>query len=402
VVKGLRVLRHAIAALGLLAVAGCATATASPSSPTSAEPTIREMPPLTPTPTPALAAGASLELNPGRLPVEVTGKYLEVASDGWSIWYSAPGPGETESAPDLYRYEPGAERPELIWRNPERDRSLVKIAGEGDVIGFADLNITPGVRSWRMWLMPAVDADPILLDEYPGGVIVPGAVPSFAVDEGRIVWTAFDEGPTEPVSEMWVAEGPDWKPRRLMTEIADDVELWLPSLFEDRVAFVRVTFSEDRATNVREILVIDLARPDDPPLRMDADETASNPLIDEHGVTWKETDPGFSMFNGGRLNRFEFETGEVIPIRMGTDEVNYPSVGDRYVTAWPVDISQFYVYDLELGRTEAIARYPRTGPEGVVRPSLRGDLLVWQYVNLDRDGPPELRWAYLPVRGSSR
>lgn len=57
---------------------------------------------------------------------------LEFASDGESVLYSsgAMDGSDGEFAPDLWRYHPSTDEPELLWRNPRRDRSLVKIGGE--------------------------------------------------------------------------------------------------------------------------------------------------------------------------------------------------------------------------------------------------------------------------------
>ena len=42
---------------------------------------------------------------------------------------------------------------------------------------------------------PDVDAEPILLDTHPGDESVSSLVPSFAIHQGQIAWTAFDSGP---------------------------------------------------------------------------------------------------------------------------------------------------------------------------------------------------------------
>ena len=139
---------------------------------------------------------------------------LEFASDGESILYSsgAMDGSDGEFAPDLWRYHPSTDEPELLWRNPRRDRSLVKIGGEFGTWAFVDMPLS-GEIAWDFWLIPEAGADPILLDSHPGPGTLPDFVPSFHVHQDQVAWTAFDLGPNgEALSRLLYARAPDWTP----------------------------------------------------------------------------------------------------------------------------------------------------------------------------------------------
>ena len=80
---------------------------------------------------------------------------LEFASDGESILYSsgAMDGSDGEFAPDLWRYHPSTDEPELLWRNPRRDRSLVKIGGEFGTWAFVDMPLS-GEIAWDLLAHP--------------------------------------------------------------------------------------------------------------------------------------------------------------------------------------------------------------------------------------------------------
>jgi hypothetical protein len=335
----------------------------------------------------------------------VTGPFLEVVSDGLAIWYSAAAPDvhDPQTAPLLYRYDPGIGRPELVWQSDDA-WSIVTIGGEGGTIAFAELNMTPGERAWNLWLIPNRRAEPILLDTYPGGSEVPGSVPSFDIDEGLIVWTSFDRGQDGPVSQMWWARQPDWEPQLLATRLARERELWLPSVQVDQVAFVEVVYNADRSADERHVLLMDLRRPGAEPRRLDTTGRATMPQLVREGVIWKETDPGMNMFNWGTLQYYTFDEGTVSPIDLGADANNNPSVGQRFLAAQSIDSSVLMVYDLDRNQARPVELHPPTGPSAADRPSVAGSLLVWVALEIneaDPDAsPPNLRWTHLPLPGA--
>jgi hypothetical protein len=377
-------------------MAGTSTALPSPSSTpaSSAEPS-RE---------PAGDLGREIVIE--SLDTDWTSHMLEFASDGEAVIFSsgALDGSDGEHTPDLWRYVPGAAGPELVWQNPRRDRSLVKIDGEFGTWAFAELPLS-GELTWDFWLLPGAGADAILLDTHPGAEDFPDFVPSFDIHEGQIVWTAFDVGPDgAPVSQLLYARAPEWEPRVVVERDARLAELWLPSLRGSQAVYCEVVYSADRSTDERHVYLADLAQPNVPPRRLDTSGRATMPLLlINDGVVWKEADPGFNMFNWGRMFRYDLETGDVAPMGMRPQEyVNYPSGGSRFIAAWGATTADFGVYDYEIGGPRLIDRYP---PEvSILRPHISWDLLVWLHVVT---GPeprpaPEVRFAFLPGAGTSR
>jgi hypothetical protein len=343
--------------------------------------------------------GLGAELDVGTLDRERSRTIDVFASTGNAIVFSAailPDAGP-DSAPDLWRIRPevGPE-PELVWRNPARDHALVSIAGDLDTYAFVDMP-TDGTRAWDLWVVPR-DGEPVLLDSHPGDEDVPSLVPSVAIYEPAIAWTAFDRGPSGPVSQLLTASAPDWKPRLLAERLAAEAELWLPALAGSRLAYTEVVYTADRSSDERHLYLGSLdglegAR------RLDASGLATMAVLTDDAVLWKEADPGFSMFNWGRMWRYDLATERVAPIDTRPQEyVNYPSGDGRWLTWWGAESNVLGVYDLGHDEPRVIERYPPDGNEYVMRPHAAGDLLAWMYVVQDRTGATaaELRYAWLP------
>ena len=401
--------------LGLVGgVAACSVATPVPtaSSGGSASPRASAEPSVTAAATSAeqrLPAGdLGREIEIGTLDPAWTATTLEVASDGEAVIFSsgvADGPG-AEGAPDLWRYRPGADGPEMVWQNSRRDRALVRIGGEFGTLAFVDTGIH-GEREWDLWLIPDSQSEPVLLDRHPGDQAVSSLAPSFAIHQGQIAWTAFDRGPNGQVSQLLYARGPDWEPVLVAERDARTAELWLPSLRDTELAYCEVIYSEDRSSDERHVYVTNVLMPEVAHRRLDRSGRATMPvLLPNGGVVWKQADPGFSMFNWGHLFRYDEELGEVRSLPTRPQEfVNYPSAGTRFVAAWGSDSTAFGVYDLDLDTARLIDRYPSDGDEHILRPHISGDLLVWTHAIVDGlgNGPsPQIRYAFLPAAGSDR
>lgn len=399
----------AAAALLAAGVAACAapvpsslfpaapTATASTRLSRGAEPSTP--PPSSPAPRPPDSGSLAAELEVMSLGIEATEGLLEFASTGSAIVYSSgiAGDAAAGAAPDLWRLTPGPEaRPELIWRNPARDRSIVRVGGDLDTVAFVDMPID-GTRAWNLWVLPR-DGEAVLLDTHPGDEAVPSLVPSFSVYEPSIAWTSFDRGSAGPVSQMLAASAPDWRPRLVTERPAAEAELWLPSLYGDTLVYAEVRYAADRASDERRVYLASINDSRAEPRRLDSSGLATMPQIADDVVVWKEADPGFNMFNWGRMYVCDLETGRVTPLAIRPQEyVNYPSAGSRFVAWWGSDAFSFGVYDLVLGRPRLIVRYPTESEGNVLRPHVRGDLLAWIFTDeLRPGGAAELRWAWLP------
>lgn len=349
-----------------------------------------------------------LDLEIGRIDPDWLWPMLEFASDSYGIIWSsgvADGP-RGNTAPDLWRWVPGWEEPELLWRNPHRDRQLAKIGGDTDVWVFAEIS-SEGDDWWNLWLLEEDSPEPILLDALAPGTDVPSLVPSFDVDDGRVAWTSFDVGPEggSIVSELWLAEAPAWEPRLVARHDAAARALWLPSMYGHQLAYVDVTLAAETADDVRHVMLLDLFDADAVPVQLDTSGNATMPVLTDGGVIWKEPDAGFSMFSWGRLFRYAFDTGTISELRMGSqDYVNYPSGGSRFLAAWGADTSVFSVHDLERRGSRLVVTV-EDDSESIVRAHVAGELLVWMRRE-EREGgsspPAPLEWAWLPVPGSDR
>jgi hypothetical protein len=400
-------------------VAACDVAIPTPSRSAAARPPgVASAAPASPVPAPASPPAAASREPAGDLGRELevfaldtawTEPTLEFASDGESIIFSsgvADGP-DVEFAPDLWRYVPGADAPELLWHNPSRDRSLTRIGGEFGTWAFVDMPVS-GEIAWDFWLLPGAGSEPILLDSHPGDPELPDWVPSFSVRQDGVAWTSFDHGPDgSVVSRLLFAGGPDWEPIVVVERDAARSELWLPSLRDRQIAYTEIVYSLDRSTDARHVYFVDTATPEVEPRRLDTSGRAAMPLLMINGgIAWKEADPGFSMFNWGRMFLYDEGTGEVasLPVRP-QDYVNYPSAGDRFIAWWGADSTAFGVYDRELATARLIDRWPPETNVHILRPHVGWDLLVWLHAEFDGlgNGPdPQIRYALLPGAGTSR
>ncbi len=406
----------ALVAASIVGVAACAAVTPvspsareTPSGGTDATPA-----PATPSVSAALGSPAAnpLDLDVGSLDPAWTELMLEFASDGGSIIYSsgiADGTAAT-AAPDLWRYTPGRAEPELVWQNPRRDRSLVRIAGDGSAWAFVEMPLD-GSRAWDLWLVTDPGGEAIHLDSHPGDDDVPALVPSIVVHEDQVAWTAFDRGRDGPVSQLLHASAPAWEARVIAERPAREAELWFPSMRDALLAYTEVVYSADRLTDERHVYLADVDDPSAPPIRLDTSGRATMPLLVDDGVVWKEADRGFSMFNWGRLYFHDLRAGETSALSMAPqDYVNHPSAGLRFVAGWGADAFTFTVHDLDRGESRVVAQYDPATRQSVFRPHIAGSLLVWLYTTVS-DSPPgdvavpevtEIRYAFVPGAGEDR
>ena len=399
--RGRRVSAVLVAA-SVLGVAGCTSATPPPSA-NGSSPTASASPSPQPTATssPTSTPGLSAEMEVGSLEPELSDTILEFASDGESVLFSSGFAEDAgrDASPDLWRYRAFADDPpEVMWRNPERDHSIVRIAGDLGMVAFAEIP-TDGERAWNLWLIPRHADEAILLDMHPGDEDVPGFVPSFSVQEETIVWTAFDRGPDGPVSQLLVARAPDWQPAVVLERAAAEAELWFPSLYGNRVVFCEVVYAADRTSDDRTVFLLDLSVPGVELEHLSHSDLATMPILIEETVFWKEAEPGFSMFNWGLPWRHEI--GGPGPVRLDVaplEFVNYPSAGSRFVAWWSADAFTFAVYDLLEDRMRVIEQYTAASQANVLRPHIAWDLLVWLYVEGEggEDSYAELRYAVMP------
>jgi hypothetical protein len=349
-------------------------------------------------PTPSASTGPDLgqlgglgrALTFGRVDGDFSSRVLEFASMGSAIVASA-GDGDG-SAPDLYSILPRTGEPTLLWRNPARDHSIVKMAGDVRTVAFVDMPVD-GSTDWTLWLMPDEGEEPIVLDEFAGDLAVPSFVPSVSVYWPYVAWTAFDSGPDGIVSQLLVAEAPDWEPRIIAERPAAEAELWFPYVYGSSLLYTELVYVDDGLSDERSVWRTDVQGTDHE--RLDTTGRAVMPVMNLFGLLWKETEPGMHMLNWGMVEAYDADAGTSRPV---TDtSTNFPSAGERYATWWLVDTSRLEVYDTQGARTVEITRYERDD-QRVMRPHVKGRLLVWMYV--DESTEPsihEIRYAFLPI-----
>lgn len=344
------------------------------------------------------AGDLASQIEIGSIDPGLTHPVLEFRSDGEAIVFSSAREPDSglDAAPDLWRIPLPREDPQLLWRNPERGNAIVGIAADLGSVAFVDSPIS-GERAWNLWLLPRGATEPLLLDTHPGDEDVSSLVPSLALHGDALVWTAFGRGPNGPVSRLRVAQAPAWEPRTLLELPAAEAEVWLPSLRGSTLAYMVLTYSADRATDERAVYLTDIATGTEP-RRLDRSGRATMPVVVDDAVLWKEAEPGFSMFNWGRMFRYDLRTGAIVRLRTAPQQfVNYPSAGSRFAAWWGSDSFQLGVYDLVLGGPRLLARHGIDSQENELRPHIAGDLLVWMHVDSNADDRRgELRYAFLP------
>jgi hypothetical protein len=316
-------------------------------------------------------------------------RVLEFASTGSAIIASA-GMGD-DAAPDLYSILPSTGEPCMLWENPERQRSIVKLAGDGDTIAFVDMPVSGDV-DWTLRLIPDAGEEAIVLDEYAGDGDASSMVPSFSVYWPYVAWTAFDAGPDGPVSQLLVAEFPDWEPSVIAERHAADAELWFPHVYGASLLYTELTYAEDRESDDRTIWLTDVHGTD--PERLDATGLATMPVMNQYGIAWKEGELGFHMLNWGAVTAYDADDGTALPVTGFS--ANFPSAGERYMTWWSVDSSRLEVWDARRAVTRDIVTYDDEALQ-IQRPHVEGGLLAWLFV--DESVEPslrEIRYAYLP------
>lgn len=366
------------------------------SSACTADPTETASPATSPTPgtTPALATASPVTVEIHEVPVEVTELLQDYRTDGKEIVFSSgPVDDPLATAPDLYRYNRDTGAREIIFSNPDRDSNLLPIAVSDGQYAFAEINPRLyGEDGWALWYMSSSEATPRLLDRTDAEQEMPSPLPLMSMSGHRIAWQAFHQTQEGARSQLLLAELPDGDKRVLFSARPDTEEqYWTPSLDGDQLVYSVVDYSE--ADTPRHVYLIDLADPDSTPRRLDTSGRAVTPAIHGDSVVWKEAD---DVFDWGTITRFSLANGRPASLTFGRQEqLNYPSVGDRFVAAWGRDYSVLYVYDLERREAVVIEQWPESPPAaGSVRPLISGRLLLWVSFT-EPQGSIHLKWAEL-------
>jgi hypothetical protein len=381
--------------LGLvLALAACSTPVPSPTvaggTPSTTPGSSHEP---TPTPIPAtLPEVVPLTLQWKAIDSRWTTPLLAVASTGREVIWSAGPQGSGDSAPDLYRFSPASGQTDLLVKSASRTANLLPIAGSPSGYAYVEQRdvAASGLVTWTLWYLRHSDQKPQQIDAMDpvGGQVSPA--PSIAMSDGWLVWTSIHVRNAVVTSELRALNLHSGEIRLVASSPTTEGEFWFPDLDSDDLVYgvYQVTDGVPSGRVFETSLVDGVA-----PRRLDTDGAAAMPVVSGDTVIWKENPD--NPFSWGTLVRYSKVTGSTGPIRLGEEpQVNYPTLGDRYLAAWQWDPTRFYLCDVETGRTLLVADYGRTSTEVDQRPQITGRLMAWSHATpLDT---LELRWAYLP------
>lgn len=364
-----------------LFLAACAPPAGSPSASETAG--------STPSPTAAMSVTPSAsapEITWQAIDRAWTTPLLAVASTGSEVIWSAGPEADGDHAPDLYRYSLDTGSVDMLVRSTSRTSNLLPIAGSS--VGYAyveQVDTGSGLVSWVLWyLARAQGAEPQQLDAMdPGGTVSPA--PTIAISDRWLVWASVHEREAGPTSEMMALDLASMRTRTLASSPTTMSEFWFPALDGERLVYGVA----ERGSGM--VFSLDLGGAGDP-TRLDTSSRAAMPVVSGDTVVWKESSD--NLLNWGSLVRYSLSTGGEQPIRFGAEaQVNYPSIGERFLVAWQWDPTRLYLYDLATNQVITVDESPGSTTESDRRPHVNGRLVAWSHA--PEDGDLELRWAIL-------
>ena len=300
----------------------------------------------------------------------------------------------------LWRFAPGDAAPSAVIAEAS-DSPIVGIAGSGSAYLYVTRDIVRGEDPpdhWRLWFLSSAGATPQLVDEYDNEQL---PSPTFTLNDRYLVWTAFHGIGDSAINVMRVADIDHLdQPRDLVRYPAHDTSLWLPMLNGDELWYGATRNDWSTGTVYPRVEMLNIGEPDPAPVVYGQDSRAFMPSANDSIVAWKGGgDPDLAALNAGQLYVYQRSTNVATPISIPdsiSKRFSYPSVGTRFVSWWEDGPStQFYIYDYLDHQVRIVAQYQPTGEERVLRPTLAGNLLAWDYVH-DDASPQQIRWAVLP------
>jgi hypothetical protein len=333
-------------------------------------------------------------LQTGTIDQRSTTPALEYRSTGsYLIWSSgARVSKEAEVAPDLFGSTPGGSVT-LLYDNPNRDSRLELVGGDGTQFAFVEYNDRVfGLGGWKFWYLSGPGTQPAEIDHGLGGQL-----PFFAISGHSLVWTAVHAQPAQ--SQLLLVDLTTMHRRVLLSAPPTRTQYWFPSMDGNRIVFGTVEVVADGQSDERHTYLLDVDA-QAAPTRLDTGTSSSEPVIHGDDVVWKESDPTISFLNAGSLVRYSLATGVTIPIMLPTISglgFTDPSIGNRFVAAWPQSLRDIYLLDLhDNSALKIVDLGPMTTDptDGVARPDVARDLLA--YVYGPARGDLELRWVILP------
>jgi hypothetical protein len=356
------------------------TLTAPPTP--AASPTATATLPATPSPTPAIT---DLVPDVQELPARYT-TGTELYNTGTSLVWG--------SGRKLWIYDLQG-TPQNVYTGASGDR-LGPVAGSAAGYLFVEKKAPTSVSNIRWWLyfLPVHASAPILVDRYTNGELGP---PDIAINDTYIAWIVPTGTYTDTTLNLRVARID--QPKQTQTLLAynpDDKAIGGVSLWHDELWYdISTTGPGGTAAHVE---MIDLLHPDAAPVAYGADVHAYMPAANDQVIAWKGGDPTLAAGNPAPPFVYWRDTGAYqqldFPTAGDAAQIQYPTVGNRFVAWWDVQAQQFYVYDLAERALRRIVEYDPHGPRYLV-PAVRGNLLSWVYFANDQ-APGVTQWAQLP------
>jgi hypothetical protein len=279
----------------------------------------------------------------------------------------------------------------LLYDNPNRDSRLEFLGGNGKRFAFIEDNARLfGLGGWRLWYLPGVGAKAQLIDQGVGG-----QWPFFAMSDRFLVWSHATHG---SVAQLRVLDLSTMDQRVLASAPPEKTQYWFPAIDGSRLVYGTVEPNADYTSDQRHVYYRDIST-DQPAARLDVSESASEPAIHGDDVIWKQSDPTLNFLNAGDLIHYSLATQARDWLRMPTlGDLGFsePTIGNRYVAAWPETDRMLYLADLQAGTFPPILDLGPTNNDphdAVGHPDLAGDLLA--YIYMPARGPLELRWVVL-------
>ena len=378
----------------LLALAGCGAVTEPTSAPTRPAVSNESSARVSASPPFATSTVSPTTIEVHEVAPSATELLQDYRTDGTEIVFSSgPVTDPQMTAPDLYRYSRQTGERELIFANPDRDSYLLPVAVGDGQYAFAELNERLyGPDGWGLWYMSSGSVTPRLLDQSDREQEMPSPIPLMALSGDRLVWQAFHQTTDGPRSQLLLAELPDGDKEVLLSaDPVSEAQYWSPSLDGDRLVYSVVDYA--KPDTPRYVYLVDLADPEGTPRRLDTSGRAVTPAIHGDNVVWKEAD---DVFDWGTIASMSISDGTISHPTFGTQtELNYPSVGNRFIAAWGRDYGVVYIYDLERREPVLVEQWPQSPPAISVRPVVGGDVLLW-VSSIEPDDTLHLKWCDLP------
>jgi hypothetical protein len=368
-----------ISGLALLA-ASCVTSSPRGSGSASPMPTRISI-----SPSPSIASEPVLEWH--SIDASKTTPLLATAATDTEILWSAGPDAPGNFAPDLYRYSTSSGRTERIVRSNNRRSNLLPVVGSTRGYAYVEgAEDAAGLIHWTLWYLSSADsARPVAIDKM-GTRVSPA--PTIAIDDKWLAWGSVHDRNGHATSQLNVLDLDSMKVRAIAAAPATNAGYWFPSLDGDRLVYSEIVTNPAPSSQV---FLVDLSS-DGKAQRLDTNGDAAMASISGEHIVWKRN--ADNALDWGSLISYSPSSGESV-IQLGDEpQVNYPSLGSRFVAAWELESTNFYIYDLETNGATLVEALPADSSEGNVRPYIHGHLMSWVHV-LPGDNL-ELRWASLP------